>query len=124
MMIRLIVLLILFGILGSVHASYVFECNLTGVVVSEPVHRRMYPMYQLDDTEANKSQFQFKVVKTNGTDAFCEHSYVGKVMDVSVMGVPFDEIVLNKKIRLHYFYKDMEGWPKPSIQFTYLPEKP
>ena len=88
------------------HASYVFSCDLAGLVASEPTHLRL-----------------FKVLKAQAggrADSDCEQTYKGKTIKVTLNNVDFNAIQFQKQLRLNYFIKDWSGIAQQIRSFQLL----
>jgi hypothetical protein len=99
---------------ATAHASYVFSCDLTGVIVSEPDNIRAYYKNEKgQEVERSTSQFLFNVtasVPGGRADGDCK-TYVNKKMDMTLVNVDFSRIKQHAKIRINAFAADGENMP-------------
>ena len=103
----------------QVHASYVFSCDLAGLVASEPMHLRL----SFTDRDETSSEFLFKVLKAQAggrADSDCEQTYKGKTIKVTLNNVDFNAIQFQKQLRLNYFIKDWSGITQQIRSFRLL----
>jgi hypothetical protein len=108
-------LLITVALLSAItQASYVFSCDLTGEIVSEPSNIRTYYNNENgQEVESETSQFLFKVTKalpSGRADSDCR-TYIGKKIDVRLENVNFSRTKPNAKLRINAFAKDGENTP-------------
>lgn len=119
MRIRILSALVLVLSCIQTQASYVFSCDLTGVVTSEPKHLRL----SFTDRDETRSEFLFKVLKAQAggrADSDCEQTYKGKTIKVTLNNVDFNAIQFQKQVRLNYFIKDWSGITQQIRNFRLL----